>query len=82
MFGEKVKGGGIMAKGDSYHDVPGYIRHWISDSPEGHKIIILTETGKMEFNCKWSDRKRGTSGRVIEQQNYENTGEPGIKLKK
>ena len=77
MFGEKVKGGGIMAKGDSYHDVPGYIRHWIHDTPEGHKIVILTNTGKMEFNCKWSNRKREASGRVIET-----TSEPGVKLVK
>ena len=64
MLRNKVKGGGIMEKGDSYHDIPNYIRHWISDGPQGHKIIILTDTGKMEFNCKWRDRKREASGRV------------------
>jgi len=83
MFREKVKGGGIMAKGDSYHDIPGYIRHWISDTPEGHKIIILTETGKMEFNCKWSNRKREAGGRVVNTtEATAPTSEPGVRIKK
>lgn len=45
-------------KGDSYADVPNYIRHYVESTERGHIIKILTEDGLKTFNCKWSDYKR------------------------
>ena len=40
-------------KGDSYADIPNYIRHYVESTERGHIIKILTETGLKTFNCKW-----------------------------
>ena len=32
-------------KGDSYADIPNYIRHYVESTERGHIIKILTETG-------------------------------------
>ena len=32
-------------KGDSYADIPNYIRHYVESTERGHVIKILTETG-------------------------------------
>ena len=45
-------------KGDSYADIPNYIRHYVESTERGHIIKILTEDGLKTFNCKWSDYKR------------------------
>ncbi len=54
-----------MKKGDSHLKLDTYIRHWIDSKPYGHQIRILTEHGLMTIDCKWSDRVRSTSGRVV-----------------
>jgi hypothetical protein len=48
-------------KGDSYADIPNYIRHYVESTERGHIIKILTETGLKTFNCKWKDYKRSGS---------------------
>jgi len=48
-------------KGDSYCDIPNYIRHYIESTERGHIIKILTEGGLKTFNCKWQDYKRTKS---------------------
>ena len=45
-------------KGDSYADIPNYIRHYVESTERGHIIKILTETGLKTYNCKWSEYKR------------------------
>jgi hypothetical protein len=45
-------------KGDSYADIPNYIRYYVESTERGHIIKILTETGLKTFNCKWADYKR------------------------
>jgi len=45
-------------KGDSYADIPNYIRHYVESTKRGHVIKILTEDGLRIFNCKWKDYKR------------------------
>tara|TARA_R100000773_G_C4118520_1_gene55129 strand:- start:310 stop:492 length:183 start_codon:yes stop_codon:yes gene_type:complete len=45
-------------KGDSYHDIPNYIRHYVESTERGHIIKIVTEGGVATYNCKWSDYKR------------------------
>ena len=45
-------------KGDSYADIPNYIRHYVESTERGHVIKILTETGLHTYNCKWKDYKR------------------------
>ena len=45
-------------KGDSYSDIPNYIRHYVKSTERGHIIKILTEDGLKTFNCKWSDYER------------------------
>ena len=39
-------------KGDSYCDIPDYIRHYVESTERGHIIKILTETGLHTYNCK------------------------------
>ena len=48
-------------KGDSYADIPNYIRHYVESTERGHIIKILTETGLQTFNCKWPKYKRSGS---------------------
>ena len=48
-------------KGDSYADIPNYIRHYVESTERGHIIKILTEDGLRVFNCKWKDYKRSGS---------------------
>ena len=43
-----------LKKGDSYADIPNYIRHYVESTERGHIIKILTETGLQTFNCKWA----------------------------
>ncbi len=50
-----------LKKGDSYADIPNYIRHYVESTERGHIIKILTETGLKTFNCKWQDYKRTKS---------------------
>jgi len=50
-----------LKKGDSYADIPNYIRHYVESTERGHIIKILTETGLLTFNCKWKDYKRSGS---------------------
>ena len=45
-------------KGDSYHDIPNYIRHYVESTERGHIIKIVTEGGGATYNCKGSDYKR------------------------
>ena len=45
-------------KGDSYSDIPNYIRHYVESTERGHIIKILTEDGLKTVNCKWSDYER------------------------
>ena len=45
-------------KGDSYADIPNYIRHYVESTERGHIIKILTETGLHIYDCKWGDYKR------------------------
>ncbi len=45
-------------KGDSYHDLPTYIKHWEEAKPDGWEIRILSETGTMTIRCRWKDYKR------------------------
>ena len=40
-------------KGDSYCDIPNYIRHYVESTERGHIIKILTESGLKTFNCTW-----------------------------
>ena len=47
-----------LKKGDSYADIPNYIRHYVESTERGHIIKILTEDGLKTFNCKWKDYKR------------------------
>jgi hypothetical protein len=47
-----------LKKGDSYCDIPNYIRHYVESTERGHIIKILTENGLKTFNCKWADYKR------------------------
>ena len=47
-----------LKKGDSYCDIPNYIRHYVESTERGHIIKILTESGLKTFNCKWADYKR------------------------
>ena len=45
-------------KGDSYADIPNYIRYYVESTERGHIIKILTETGLKTFNCKRAHYKR------------------------
>ena len=44
--------------GDSYYDLPTYIKHWEEAKPDGWEIRILSETGLMTVRCRWKDYKR------------------------
>ena len=45
-------------KGDSYHDIPNYIRHYVESTERGHIIKIVTQSGVHTYNCKWQSYKR------------------------
>ena len=45
-------------KGDSYHDLPTYIKHWEEAKPDGWEIKILSETGLKTIRCRWKKYKR------------------------
>ena len=53
-------------KGDSYADIPNYIRYYVESTERGHVIKILTETGLHTYNCKWKDYKR--TGRFTKKE--------------
>ena len=44
-------------KGDSYEDIPTYIKHWEEAKPDGWEIKILSETGLKTIRCRWKDYK-------------------------
>ena len=56
-----------MAKGDSFLEIPTYIKHWTESKPWGTEIRILSETGLQVIHCKWYDRKRDEHGRVSDK---------------
>ena len=45
-------------KGDSYEDIPTYIKHWEEAKPWGWEIRIATEGGTHTIHLKWKDYKR------------------------
>lgn len=45
--------------------IPTYQKYWIYDHPQGHDIIIASDTGKMTIKLRWKDRKRTNGNRVI-----------------
>jgi hypothetical protein len=45
-------------RGDSYADIPNYIKYNIESTEGGHIIKIITETGIHTYNCKWKDHRR------------------------
>ena len=44
--------------GNTYHDLPTYIKHWEVPMKDGWEIRILSETGLMTIRCRWKDYKR------------------------
>ena len=46
------------SKGDSYHDIPNYIRYYVDSTEKGHIIKIVTQSGVHTYNCKWQSYKR------------------------
>ena len=53
-------------RGDSYADIPNYIKYNIESTERGHIIKIITETGVHTYNCKWKDYKR--TGRFTKKE--------------
>ena len=51
-------------KNETEITIPTYQKYWIYDHPQGHDIIIASDTGKMTIKLRWPDKKRDTSGRV------------------
>ena len=56
----------MMRKGDSYADIPNYIKYNIESTERGHIIKIITETGIHTYNCKWKDYRR--TGRFTKKE--------------
>ena len=48
----------IENRGDSYEEIPTYIKHWEEATPDGWEIRILSETGLKTIRCKWKNYKR------------------------
>ena len=55
-----------MAKGDSYEEIPTYIKHWEEAKTDGWEIRILSETGLKTIRCKWKNYRR--SGLLREEK--------------
>ena len=53
-------------RGDSYADIPNYIKYNIESTERGHIIKIITETGVHTYNCKWRDYRR--TGRFTKKE--------------
>ena len=53
-------------RGDSYADIPNYIKYNIEPTEGGHIIKIITETGVHTYNCKWRDYRR--TGRFTKKE--------------
>jgi len=53
-------------RGDSYADIPNYIKYNIESTERGHIIKIITETGVHTYNCKWKDYRR--TGRFTKKE--------------
>jgi len=53
-------------RGDSYADIPNYIKYNIESTERGHIIKIITETGIHTYNCKWKDYRR--TGRFTKKE--------------
>tara|TARA_R100001086_G_scaffold62803_1_gene29139 strand:+ start:721 stop:927 length:207 start_codon:yes stop_codon:yes gene_type:complete len=45
-------------RGDSYEEIPTYIKHWEEAIPNGWEIRILSETGLKTIKCIWKKYKR------------------------
>ena len=48
----------LSNRGDSFHELPTYIKHWEEAKPWGWELRILTEDGLHTFHLKWKDYKR------------------------
>ena len=48
----------LSHRGDSFHELPTYIKHWEEAKPWGWELRILTEDGLHTFHLKWKDYKR------------------------
>ena len=52
-------------KGSGWIEYTNYVRHYIEDTPTGHKITLVSaDDSTLEINCVWSDRSRDKAGRV------------------
>ena len=56
----------LSARGDSFHELPTYIKHWEEARPWGWELRILTEDGLHTFHLKWKNYKR--SGLLKEEK--------------
>ena len=53
------------SNGESFITLPNFKKFWIYDRPYGHDIVIYCENRKTTIQCKWPDRKRENTGRVV-----------------
>ncbi len=53
--------------GETFITIEGYQKFWLYDRDYGHDIVIACEKGKTTIKCKWPDRKRIRSGRVVKK---------------
>lgn len=51
--------------GETFITIEGYQKFWLYDRDYGHDIVIACDKGKTTIRCKWPDRKRVVSGRVV-----------------
>lgn len=51
-------------KGETEITIPTYQKYWVYDHPQGHDIVIASETGKTTLKLRWPDKERDASGRV------------------
>jgi len=56
----------LSTRGDSFHELPTYIKHWEEAKPWGWELRILTEDGLHTLHLKWKDYKR--SGLLKEEK--------------
>ena len=55
-------------RGSGYLEFTNYARHYIHDTPTGHKFILVAEDGiTYEINCIWPNRIRTKDGRVVKK---------------
>ena len=48
----------LSNRGDSFHELPTYIKHWETAKPWGWELRVLTEDGLHIFHLKWKNYKR------------------------